>query len=366
MSIRVVRVADSRTGLPLLAKVSDARYLDIERNVKPIADRLFTADSYKAMMGRPMTAQDAQEALVFFVSQLTYEETEMQARYYVPMQYKDFVPISTAAGPWADSITYYVYDKVGNAQFASTAANDIPYVDVAFAQKTFGIHSATVGYKYTQDELRKSAYLKRPLPELRQQVAIEASERLINTTMLLGNTNKNLTGLYNNATVTHAATPSTKKWDGTDGTPATVAQILSDFAFGLYSTWLASGFNVVANAVLIPPGAYQYLSVTPASPTIPTVTILQYLAMNNLYTQKTKQPLMIDAGFDLATAGASGVGRAVFYDKNPTTLIGHIPMPLQFLAPQYDGIDVKIPGEFKLSGVEVRRVTNMYYMDGVQ
>jgi hypothetical protein len=117
------------------------------------------------------------------------------------------------------------------------------------------------------------------------------------------------------------------------------------------AAWVASGFNIIPNTVLIPPGAFQYLSVTPASPTIPTVTILQYLAMNNLYTNKSRQPLTIDAGYDLTTAGAAGVGRTVFYDRNPTTLVGHIPMPLQFLAPQLEDLEVKIPGEFKASGV---------------
>jgi len=359
---RKVQVADS-AGRLIEAQVSDERFNAILREMTPMASRIFTPETFKAQMGRPMRAADAQEALAFFVSQLTYEETELQARYYVPMQYKDFVPISFAAGPYATSITYYIYDKVGNAQFGDLGGDDVPYGDVGFAQKTFVVKPGKIGYRYTQDELRTSAYLKRPLPELRMQGAIEAYERKINDVMLLGHSPSNITGLYNNASVSHAVTPSTKKWDGSDS--ITVAQLLSDFAFGMNAAWVASGFNIIPNTVLIPPGAFQYMSVTPASPTIPTVTILEFLRQNNLYTVKTRQPLMIDAGYDLTTAGASSTGRTVFYDRNPTTLVGHIPMPLQFLAPQLEDLEVKIPGEFKASGVEWRRVTNGYYMDGI-
>jgi hypothetical protein len=365
MKIRVIRAADTATGQPILAKVSEDRYQTIYAGFARIKDTLFDGTSFKAITGRAMQTQDAQEALVFLVSQLTYEETELQARYYQPMQYKDFVPISYAAGPYVDSITYYVYDKVAKAQFTSAASNAIEYSDVGIAQKTFGVHNATAGYRYTQDELRKSAYLKRPLPELRMATAMEAFERLTNEVMLLGNTAKNLTGLYNNASVSHATTPSTKKWDGSDATPITFLQLNSDFNFGLYTAWVASGYNVVPNSVVIPAGAYQYMATTPASTSIPDQTILDFVSVHNLYTQKYKRPLFIDSGYDLATAGSGNTGRTVFYDKNPTTLVGHIPMPLTFLAPQYDGIEVKIPGEGKLSGVEVKRVTNMYYMDGI-
>lgn len=360
---KTIEVADSATGRPKRVAVRESRLEAVAKGMRRLEDLICVSDHFKQVTGRDMTTHDASEALNFVVNQLTYEETEMLVKYQQPNQYKDFVPISYAAGPEKETITYYVYERIGKAKLANPNANDMPYTDVAFAQKTFPVKHGFQGYKYTQHEMRVSAFLKRPLPELRMNTAVEAFENLVNEIMLLGNTSVGITGLYNNALVGSAVTPSGKKWDGSDG--ITVAQLISDFNFLLYFTWLNSGFNLTANTVIVPPGAYQYISTVPASPTIPTITILDYLMAHNVYTARTKQPLMVEQGFDLTTAGAGSTGRAIAYDRNPRTLVGHVPMPIKFLAPQLDGVDIKIPGEFRLSGVEVKRVTNARYMDGI-
>ncbi len=319
-----------------------------------------TPSDIQSLVGRKPSAKDATEALAFTVSQLAYTEQQLMTRYYLPPQGFDFVPVSYEAGPYATSVRYEIEDQVGNARWASSRANDAPRTDVGYAAREFQIAHGTTGYGYSQQELRTTAFLRRPLPDRRLMAAINDVRRFQSEVLLLGSTEKNFTGLYNNALVAHATSPSAAIWSGT----ATVAQILSDFGFGMYTAWTQSAQNVVPNRVIIPKLAYQYLSTTPASPTIPTVTILDYLLKNNLCNQKRGVQLRIEAGYDNATAGASGVPRTVFYDDTPDTLVGHIPMPLQFLAPEFRGLNVEVSGEWRQSGVEVKRITNMYYMDG--
>ena len=284
----------------------------------------------------------------------------MYERYYQPMQYTRFVPVSYEAGPEATSVDIVIEDRVGAAQWADSLANDTPTVDVSYARSSFPIHHGKAGYEFSQQELRQSAFLRRPLPESRLKTAIEAYQRKLNSVGLLGDTAKNLTGLYNNANVTAAATTSGKAWVST----TTVAEILNDFNVALYNQWAASGYNVVADTLILPALAYQYINSTPASPTIPNITILKYMQENNLCVTERGKPFTIAPGFDLATAGSGGVTRAVLYDNSPMTVKFHVPMALQFLAPQLQDVMVKVPGEFRASGVVVMRPTNMRYIDG--
>lgn len=323
----------------------------------------------QSMLRRRPTARDASEGYAFFVSQLAYTEAKIQVRYYEPMQYTRLLPITSEAGAAATSVRYQIEDQVGNAKWADAMATDTPNVDAAWAEKTFGIHGAEVGYSFTQQEIRSTALLRAPLPERRFAASMQAYQRFCNRVGLLGDGPKNLTGLLNNANVSHAVTPSTANWTGATGiggsTAATIAQILTDFAFGMQAVYAASGFNVMADTVGLPELAWQYLSVTPLNTANSTnITILKFLQENNIYTASTNRPLTILPVYAAATAGASSTGRTVFYVNNEDTLVFHIPMPLQYLAPQLVGTKVNVPGEFRLSGVEIKRVTNAYYMDG--
>jgi hypothetical protein len=328
-----------------------------------------TPSEQQALLRRKPRASDATEGYAFFISQLAYTEPKILPRYYEKMQYTELLPITGEAGAAATSVRYQIEDQVGNARWADSAANDTPNADVAWAEKTFGIHGAEVGYEFTQQEIRTTALLKAALPERRFQASVQAYQRFCNRVGLLGDTPKNLTGLLNNATVAHAVTPSTKNWTGATGiggsSAASVTEIVSDFAFGMHTVYSASGFNVMPDTVGLPELAWNYMSVTPFNSANATnISILDYLRQANIYTSSTGKPLRIVPVFAAATVGASSTGRTTFYVNDSDTLVYHIPMPLQYLAPQFVNTKVKVPGEFRVSGVEVKRVTNVYYMDG--
>lgn len=366
MALHTVKVADDAGRLKMVA-VDEDRFMTLYRFAQRNPGHFIgDASDWSGMVGRRPSAHDATEALVFSVSQLAYVEAGFYDRYYRPMQYDKLLPLDYSAGEQAATIEYEIYDKVGNAQDMDSAADDVPYVDVAMARKSFPVVHAGIGYQFTQQELRTSAVFKRPLPTARMGAAMEAFQRKLNYVGLLGNTGKNITGLLNNATVAHTTTPSGKKWDGSDATPITSAQLFSDFNYGMNQVWTNSGYNVIPNFVGVPPLAYAYMANTPASATIPTITILDYLLEHNLCNSKRGEQLTIEPVYDAATAGVGPSGRVVFYDKTDQTLTMHVPMPLRFLAPQLEGVKVRVPGEFRYSGVEIRRITNVQYLDGAQ
>jgi hypothetical protein len=359
-------VADEATGQMIQAEVDLDRYTALDNWARGKAAELLGQPSdAMSYVGRRVAGRDAQEALAFLVSQLAYTEQGLFERYYRPTQYDKFLAgcIDYSAGEHAQTIEYEIYDRVGNAQDTDSAADDMPTVDVGYARKSFPVVHATVEYQFTQQELRTTAFLRRPLPERRLAAAMEAYQRKLNAVGLKGNSVKNITGLFNNASVTAANRPSGQTWSSSN----TTAGIVSDVGTGLYQTWLGSAFQTVADTLLVPPSAFQYISTTPFNTAnASNVTILQFLKQNNLCKDLTGRDLTIEPAYDADTAGSGSTGRAIFYKRDPQQLVMHIPMPLRFLAPQLEGVRVRVPGEFRYSGVEVRRPTGAYYMDGVQ
>ena len=323
-----------------------------------------------AKMGRRFESRDAQEALFFMVSQLAYTEAGLYEREYQPMQHKDLIPQDYSADPANDVIRYEIYDQVGQMDDINPASDDIPTADVLYADKTFGVHSGAIGYEYTTQELRATAFLRRPLPERKLHAAQDAYERFLNVVGLTGRAKKNLTGLLNNTTIVHAVSPSGLAWSGTSG--ITPAQIIADFNFGLNAVWQASKHTVIPNTVAMPSFAWQYINSVPAAGTSGSFqrSVLDYLMENNLSKAKGVA-LNIVPVYDADTVanggvgpGASGASRTVYYRKSDQDLVQHVPMPLRFLAPELRGLKVKVAGEARYSGVEVRRPPSFYYQDG--
>jgi hypothetical protein len=303
---------------------------------------------------------DAAEPISFLVSQLAYTEQQTFERLYQPMQYEQLIPISFEAGEWADSIEYEIYDYVGRGKKTSGKGKDINLVDVAYGRKKMAVEYGNIGYDYTAEELRRTAYLRKPLSTTRLNAAIEGYRRHMNDVGLNGESSSNLTGLFNSALVPAGNAP-VGAW--TTG-PKTPAQILNDINSGIMNVWTNTAFNDHVTDVVMAPTAFQYVASTPRSDNSDK-TILQYIKENNIAKVERNIDINFTAGYGLDTAGAGGTKRAMFYVKSPTRVIMHIPLPLRFLAPQPVGLSIEVPGEYKYSGVEFRYPKSAYYMDGL-
>jgi len=384
MQTQKIQVVDS-IGAPVEAEIGHCgkdscthvhiaqdRFQEIHDGIKAAASGIgITAEIGRGETKRPsFAARDAQEALFFLVSQLAYTEAGLFARSYQPMQYKDLIPQDYSAGEAADVIRYEIYDEVGAMDDINPASDDIPTADALYADKTFPVHHAAIGYEYTTQELRATAFLRRPLPERKLHAAMNAYERFLNDVGLSGRSKKNLTGLLNNTTVSHAVSPSGLAWVGSSG--VTPAQIIADFNFGLNAVWAGSKFTVIPDTVAMPSFAWQYINATPATGTTGPFqrSILDYLKDNNLSKAKGVDLNIIPVYRANTVAnggtgpGASAASRTVYYRKTDQDLVQHVPLPLRFLAPQLMGLKVKVPGEARYSGVEIRRPPSFYYQDG--
>jgi hypothetical protein len=337
----------------------------VERAVQVEADRHDAFDSIIGHLAPGLRAGqgiqsvgDAGEAMAFLVSQLAYTESQLFERMYQPMQYEQFIPIDYSAGEWADTIRYEIYDWAGRGKRISGKGKDLPLVDVAFADKQFAVCQGGIGYEYTTEELRRSAFLRRALPERRLAAAMEGYRRHMNIVGLYGEATSNLTGLFNNALVPTGNAPT-----GTWAT-ATPDQILNDVNTLIQNVWTNTAYNDMITDIILPPLSMAKVSSTARS-TTSDKTILAYVKENNVAKQERGVDINFTTGFGLNTAGAGSTRRMMGYVKRPERLVMHIPLPLRFLAPQPVGLSVQVPGEYKYSGVEIRYPSSAYYMDGL-
>lgn len=350
MSTKKIIVVDS--GVTREVAVDAQRYAAFDAAALGIGTQILAVDSL-------YRARDSQEALSFLVSQLAYTENKLFERMYTPMQYEQFIPLDFSAGEYVDSIRYEIYDYVGQGKRSSGKGRDINKVDVGFADKSFPVVSGDIGYDYTQEELRRTAFLRRALPERKLAAAMEAYRRHMNMVGLYGEAASNLTGLFNNALVPQGNAP-TGGWTGA----ATPDNMLADINAGIQAVWTNTAYNDMPDTCILPPACLAKIASTARSANSDK-TILQFIKENNIAKQQRGIDINFQPGFGLNTAGVGGTKRGMFYVKNPERLRMHIPMALRFLAPQLVGLSVDVPGEYKYSGVEVTYPNSAYYMDGL-
>jgi hypothetical protein len=321
----------------------------------------------------PGRVQDANEALSFVIGQTTYTEAKVREKLYLSMQYRQLMEVTSEAGEWADQIRFEKEDGVGEADWGSDKGDDFPYVDVQYDDESHPVAHGRIGYYWTLQELRQTAYLRRPLNERRLARAQQAAERALNKAALFGISSKNIKGFLNQALAPQVAVGGTNgtalkgNWDA-----ASADDILFDLNWGLNSVFTAMGFNYVATDIGVPVQAWNRI-VSTARSTQSDTTIFTFAVKNNISKATMNVDINIRPIWGLDTAGAATTGgsvsgansRAVFWVHNPDMAVFHVPMPLRFQAPQLVNLRVNVPGEQRCGGYELRYPKSMLYMDKV-
>lgn len=311
-------------------------------------------------------ATDApQQALSFLVRQGSYIEREVARIRYPDVQYPLLVPVDTSAPEWTKSITYFSMDKVGQAAWFNHMGTDMRLADVVREKFETTVEMAGIGYRYTLEELAQAMMIPGTnLTTEKAEACKRAYEEFVDGVAMTGDTAKNMLGITNQSAVTqvdaaYVGTGSSPAWS--DKTNAQVLADINDALTGIYTSTLTVE---MADTVLLPIAAMTALATRQMDNT--TMTLLEWVKANNVFTAVTGQPLTIRAVRGLETAGEAGTGRMVVYRRDPQVLKIHIPMPHRFLPVWQTGpITYDVPGIFRLGGVEVRRPSAMRYVDRI-
>lgn len=223
--------------------------------------------------------------------------------------------------------------------------------------------------KYTILELESAAKMGRPIDDQKIEGLKMKHQMDVDSAVYVGDAEINTGGLLNSVLVTNVSNVVAGASSSTVWTSKTPDEILADINAAITSAWAASGWAVMPNRLLLPPGQFGYISTAKVS-NAGNVSILKYVQENNVLKASGKGELTIlpvkwlqGAGTG-GTLGTVGNDRMVVYTKEkkyvryPMTMLQRTPI-------QYDSIYHKTTYYCKLGVVEVVYPETIAYRDGI-
>lgn len=318
------------------------------------------------MFGTNQQFTDALAAnLAFTISQTAHVEAGVYRHKYPEYDYASLIPVDTSANEWARTVTFFSMDGAGRAGWISGNAKDIPVVGVAMEQFESAIYTAGIGYDYGFEEVNTARMLGIPLPSEKASMARRAYEQFMYNLAMTGNTTKNFSGIFQYSGVPTVAIPA----DGTGSSALwadkTPDQIIRDVNLMLTGVHDNSNTTEMADTLIMPIERFQSISSIRLTDT--SMTIMEFIRRNNVYTATTGQQLTIRGkrGMTAIGAGSPATARMIAYRRSPEVLKLHLPMPHRFLPVQQEGLQFTIPGVFRTGGLDVRLPKAMAYGDGI-
>lgn len=304
-------------------------------------------DSAGNVLGVDALRGDAGETL-FFERQLESVEQKLYETKLRELKYRKHIPVSNRDGAGAETITYYMWTRVGMAKIIANPSDDLPRVDVYATRFTAQVHSLGESFGYSTQELRAAAMANMPLETFKVSAARRAIHELENKLAFTGDANYNITGFLNNANIPTVQSPvgaSTFRTWITKTPNEIIADVLT-MVTGIRS--VTNGVHQ-ANTLLLPIVQYNHIAGTPRSDLSDT-TILEFLTKpGNTYGLNE-----IDWITELAGAGTGATDMAMFYEKDPEVLEARIPMEMITHPPQIKNLEFTVPVEARNAGTVVR------------
>ena len=306
---------------------------------------------------------DAQVGYAFLTPQLYRIETEVYMTRNPSWDISRFMTVDTSGDMWDVGTIVYSQEDVGQAEFLAGAAFDMPFASSRMSQFNKPYQLAGIGYEWNTQEMQRAAKLGRSLPSDKARAAKKSADRFIYGIAMNGQTprgesEKGWTGFINNgsapsAQVANDGTGSSRLW-----TAKTADQILRDINAALTAVETGTGETHIANTLVLPTSAYNYIATTRVGDT--NATILSYLQANNV----AGEALTILKSRSLETAGTGGTTRMIAYDNNPQVIKFMLPGAHQFLPPfQKSSLVYEVGGIMNVGGCDVRLPKAIVYRD---
>lgn len=314
-----------------------------------------------------------QQALAFVAGQAYQINQRVYETRYPDWDFGRLVFVDTSGPEWAPGVITYSSDMSGRANWQSGYAKDIPLADVSQDRTLRTHHLAAIGYQWNIEEVNSTmGFPGASLSDRRARAARMAYMKFMYDLTVKGASEKGLGGLINYPGVTATTAPndgtgSATVWVNANGVgQKTPAQIVRDINLALMGVYMGTYENEMADTILLPFEAYNYIASTPYSATT-TETILSFVQRTNMYTQQTGRPLTIRTVRELSTGDTAGTGgRLVAYRNGEEYVKLHLPMPHRFLPVYQDGpLNYQVPGIFRTGGVEVLSTVAMRYLDAI-
>ena len=296
----------------------------------------------------------------FFQRELEYIKAQSFEVQYADLPARNLFPVTNEAGDGIETITYRVYDQVGMAQVINGYAKDLPRADASGQEVTIPVRSLGISYGYSLDEIRAAQRVNRPLDQRRANAGVRATEEKINDVAFYGDADSGLPGFLSNPNI-----PVGNVVNGGGGNSEwntkTPDEILFDVNDLFADIFESTKMKERGNTLLLPPSQWSLIMSTPRATGVDT-TIAQFLAMNSPYLNSLEDIIPVN---ELVGAGVGGVDRMVAYDLSPDKLQLEIPVELEWLPVQVQGLEFTVPGRSRLGGINYYFPLSAAFADGI-
>lgn len=291
------------------------------------------------------------EAGLFLNRQLEFIRPQIFETKYADIKYPTILPVTSEAGPGAQTYTYRVMDSTGEFKVISDAADDLPRADVTQVEKTINIRSIGGSFGYTVQELRAAQMADIALEQRRAAAVRRAYEEKVESIAMFGESAVGLTGFFNNSTVD---VYTADKWFTDSGT--TSQEMLVLLNYGVSAIVNASKMVEQPDTILMAYEDYNVVS-TQRNSDSSDVTVLEYFLRTNPYIRNIEAINQLDAdNSSLIT------NRMVVYKRDPEKLQLHIPQPLELFPPQQRGLEFIVPAHARVGGVSIYYPKSVIYV----
>ena len=287
---------------------------------------------------------DSAETL-FFARELESRKAQTYDVIRAPLKAFELIPVSTEAGPGAESIVYEQYDSTGIAKLIANYADDLPRADVKGKEFFAPVKSVGNSYGYSLQEVRAAQLAGKSLEQRKANAAARAQREKWNRIAFFGDADTGLPGWLTNANVPNsavaagAASGGPTEWE--DKTPAEILRDMNDAVNGIVD--LTNGAEA-PNTIVMPIKQYTQISTTNAGTGTDT-TILEYFLRNSPFVDAVEWANELKGAF---TGDADGF---IAYDRNPDKLTLEMPQMFEQLPVQERGLEFVVPCHSRIGGV---------------
>ncbi len=282
------------------------------------------------------------EAGLFLERQLEYIRPQVFETVYADIKYSTILPVTSEAGPGAQTFTYRIMNSTGEFKLIADAADDLPRADVSQVEKSINIRSFGGSFGYTVQELRAAQMANIALEQRRAQAVRRAYEEKVETVAMFGEPSVGLAGFFNNATVDVV---TANKWFTGTTASGTAQDMLELLNYGVTAIINASKMKEQPDTILMAYEDYNVVSTTRNSDSS-DVTVLEYFLRTNPYIRNVEPINQLDEGNSVLTTN-----RMVVYKRDPEKVQLHIPQPLELFPPQQRGLEFIVPAHARVGGV---------------
>ena len=293
------------------------------------------------------------EAGLFLERQLEYIRPQVFEVQYADIKYPTILPVTSEAGPGAQTFTYRIMDSTGEFRLIADAADDLPRADISQVEKSINIRSFGGSFGYTVQELRAAQMANIALEQRRAAAVRRAYEEKVEEVAMFGESQVGLAGFFNNANVDVIAAD---KWFTGSTASGTSQDLLELLNYGVSAIISGSKMKEQPDTILMAYEDYNKISTTRNSDSS-DVTVLEYFLRTNPYIRNVEPINQLESG-----NGSLTKNRMVVYKRDPEKVQLHIPQPLELFPPQQRGLEFIVPAHARVGGVALYYPKSVIYV----